>query len=159
MAFPLDFNGEIHFPNIPGSNVESFQCAFMKRARERFERVHAEVEIYPGEMYFHLSASELPMLSVYPSLLACSGKITLDPDGGTTTYYVSFIDNIVILSVLIWVLFGTFFIFFVHGPLLGRIVIVISVWLIMVVVSSFVGIHRFKVFVEGILREMNVSQL
>jgi len=159
MAFPVDFSGEIGFGSILSSNVESFQRTFMERARERFERVHADVEIYSGEISFRISASRLPIFSVYPSLLACSGKIILNTEEGTTTYYVNFIDNIIILSVAFWAIFGSFFVFVVHGPFLGRVVTVILVWLIMVVASSLVGIRKFKLFIGGILSEMHVSQL
>src|ERR1700675_4398849 len=97
MAFPVDFSGDLGFGSILSSNVESFQRTFMERARERLERVHADVEIYSGEISFRISASRLPIFSMYPSLLACSGKIILNPEEGTTTYYVNFIDNIIIL--------------------------------------------------------------
>ena len=159
MGFPIHFEGTIVYDQISASHVESFQRTFLQRARERFERAHAQVEIYPGGISFCLSASNLPLFRVYHVLLASSGKIVLQPEASMMTYQVSFLGNFIILSLLTWCLFGSFFIFVVNGPLLWRSLIVILVWLIMVIGNSLIGLQRFKLFIGAILSEMNVRQL
>lgn len=158
MGFPIYFEGVIVCDDVPASDVESFQRTFLQRARERFERAHAQVEVHDRRISFRLSASSLPLVRVHHILLACSGNIVLEPQECLMTYRVSLLESFIIISLLSLGLLGSFVIFVVNGPLLWRVLALISVWLIMVGGNSLIGLQSFKLFVATILSEMNVRQ-
>jgi len=155
MTFPLDFSGNVSCGSIFNPNPELFRLNFMQDVRERLERAHARVEMKGTELFFRTSA--VSMLSVDGSLLANvpSGKLTLNEEKGTVTYYLDFRRSFKIYSALVLGIFGSFFILVVNGPLLWRILIIISAWAAMVVVSALAGVSGFRQFLTKILREMN----
>jgi len=161
MVFPLDYRGEISCDSILISNVESFQHELKKKVRERLERAKASIVVRGDEISFTSNVRPTALLQMDSALLTGvpKGKMILNSDKGTITYYLDFRRGLIFLSLAVWGIFGSVFIFGTSGSLALKFIVIGFVWLFMVIVSGLTGIHRFKEFVNRILKEMNVKEL
>jgi len=158
MPFPFNYCGEVRGRAV--SSSESFQDQFRRRAQQHLEKANAEIEFDGPEVCFHTSKSLAAIFRFDSSLLLSvpSGKFIFREEG-TIGYCLDFTEMCLWITAWVLGIFGFFFIFVVSGPLLVRLLIVISLWAIMIGCNFMIGIYRFYQFVDRILNEINKGRV
>jgi hypothetical protein len=161
MPFPLDYSGEIVCDGVLMPGVENLQHEFIEKVKERLERARASFVARGDEISFKSNVRPSSLLHLDSALLSSvpEGKIILNSNEGTITYYLNFRKELVLLSLAIWGIFGSLLILGTSGSWALKIIIVALAWLFMMTASSLTGIHRFRQFVNRTLKEMNVREI
>lgn len=161
MAFPLDYTGEVSCNSLLISNVELFQNRFMQKVIEKLEKAQASIVIKDNEIAFRTARTVTAMFNMDSALISNvpKGKFILNPDKGTITYFLDFKRTILLLTLWIFIFLGSLFVFGMNGSLVLKIGIVILVWLIMIVVSFFAAVSRFKRFINRSLSEIGINPM
>lgn len=158
MPFPFNYCGEVR-GSVVSSSGESFEDQFRRRAQQHLEKANAEIEFDGPEVCFHTSKSLAAIFRFDSLLLSVPSGRFIFREEGTIGYCLDFTEMCLWMTAWVLGIFGFFFIFVVSGPLLLRLLIVISLWAIIIGFNYMIGIYRFNQFVERILNEINKDRV
>jgi hypothetical protein len=155
MGFPFSYKGFVKCPNdVP---IAWFQGQFLRKAKEQFEAARAEVDLHENSLSFRTTLRAFPYwFNKEAGSLAHipRGTMYFQPTERRINYVLNFKVPVVIFTIGIIGLFGSFFMFVVNGPFLTRISIILIAWLIMLLVTYCGGILGFKGFLRRLLGKL-----
>ncbi len=157
MSFPFTYKGFVKRPDNLPIDMEWFQEQFLWKAKEQFEAARAKVNLRKNSLSFRTTLKAFPYwFNQEAGSLANipKGTIYFEPAERKIGYVLNFKIPVVIYTVGIFGIFGSFLMFVVNGPLLTRVTIVLFAWLTMVLGTYGGGIYGFKWFLRRLWKKL-----